>query len=126
MEDQRLLVQRSRAARALGFPRGHVRIIGIVAQSLALGRLVLLAEMRTTGFVAVERISAHQFASSKKSAKRPAFSRDWLNSSFEPSTRTFLQKSSRSSAIMPAAFFKPAALRDMPQYSHKILPNSRW
>src|SRR5207237_190487 len=66
MEDQRLLVQRSWAARALGFPRGHVRIIGIVAQSLALGRLVLLAEMRTTGFVAVERISAHQFAEFKE------------------------------------------------------------
>src|SRR5215831_7873361 len=66
IEDEWLLVQRSGAARTLEFPCGDVRKVGVVAQGLTIGRLVLLAEMTAAGFVAVQRISTHQFAKFEK------------------------------------------------------------
>ena len=65
--------------------------------------------------------------SSKKSATRPAFSSDWLRLSAVPSTFTLRQKSSlAASRIRSIAFFRPSSVRSMPQYSHMMLPSSRW
>ena len=64
--------------------------------------------------------------SSKKSATRPARSSDWLRLSAVPSTFTLRQKSSRSDRIRSMAFFRPSSVRSMPQYSHMMLPSSRW
>src|SRR3954467_4258541 len=44
------------------FPGRHVGEVLVVAFRLALLRLVLLSEMATTALVAVQRITAHQFA----------------------------------------------------------------
>ena len=64
--------------------------------------------------------------SSKKSATRPAFSSDWLRLSAVPSTLTLRQKSSRRVRIRSIAFLSPSSVRSMPQYSHMMLPSSRW
>src|SRR6266511_1729599 len=65
-------------------------------------------------------------ANSRQSETRPAFSSDWLNVSFSPSTRTSAWNSARSGGISPSAFFRLSALRSMPQFSHSTLPSSRW
>src|SRR5215467_9302164 len=62
VKDQRLLVQCIRLPSAFELPSRHVRIISIVPQSFAVGRLIFLAKMSATGFVAVQRVHAHQFA----------------------------------------------------------------
>ena len=64
--------------------------------------------------------------SSKKSATRPAFSSDWFRLSAVPSTFTLRQKSSLSVRIRSIAFLRPSSVRSMPQYSHMMLPSSRW
>ena len=66
-------------------------------------------------------------ASSKKSATRPAFSSDWFNSS--PAAQHLARRARTPRAApesSPARASGPAALRDMPQYSHISLPSSRW
>jgi hypothetical protein len=70
---QRLFVQDGRLAHAAIFPGGGVGIMLVVALRFAFGGLIFLAEMAAAGFVALQRVEAHQFASSKKSATRPAF-----------------------------------------------------
>jgi hypothetical protein len=64
--------------------------------------------------------------SSRKSATRPAFSRDWFRLAPSPSTVTFRQYSSRSAGIFWRAVSRPFRLRAIPQHSHMILPSSLW
>ena len=59
------------------FPRGHVGEVLVVAQRLAVGRLMLDAEVSAARLLAVERIAGTSArASSRKSATRPACSSD--------------------------------------------------
>ncbi len=44
----------------LKFPREHRGVVFVVAERLALGRLVFFAKMRAARFVALERVGAHQ------------------------------------------------------------------
>src|SRR5439155_10175483 len=60
LERQQLLVQFRRLAFPRVFPGRDKGEVLVVAQSLAVRRLVLLAEVGAAGFVAAERIGAHQ------------------------------------------------------------------
>jgi len=51
---------------ALEFPRKHCCMIFIVAQRLAIGRLMFLSEMRAGGFIALQRVHAHQLSEFQK------------------------------------------------------------
>src|SRR5579883_238431 len=65
LEPQRLLIEKRRIA-AVVLPRRDVAEAGVVAQRLPVGSLVLLAEMRAAGFVAVQRVDAHQLGQFKE------------------------------------------------------------
>src|SRR5438034_5663699 len=51
---------------ALKFPRENCGMIFIVAERLAVGCLMLLAEMRAGGFIALQRVHAHQLRELQK------------------------------------------------------------
>jgi hypothetical protein len=59
--NERFLVQFP-IANALEFPRGDVGKVIVIALGFAVGRLIFDAEMAATGFFAVKRIAAEQFA----------------------------------------------------------------
>src|SRR5205085_2917214 len=50
------------AAFSLPLPCGNIGEVFVIAQGLALRRLTLHSEMSATGFHALERIDAHEFA----------------------------------------------------------------
>src|ERR1700678_3494982 len=59
-ERQRLLIENRGLIFAGELPRGDVAEIFIVAPSLAVRRLIFFSKMRTAGFVAIQRVDAHQ------------------------------------------------------------------
>ena len=59
-ESQRLFVQLGGVAHAAEAPGGGIAVVLIVAESFAIGRLVFLAEVAASGFVALQGIQAHQ------------------------------------------------------------------
>src|SRR5580658_323341 len=61
IEMQWFLKQLWRLVVALILPGRHVRILRVVAQGLAIRRLILLAEVAAAGFVAFQRVETHQF-----------------------------------------------------------------
>src|SRR5262249_36057849 len=61
-EVQRLLVELGFVADTLPLPGRDVRVVLVVAQRLAVGRLVLLAEVPAAALVAPERVEHHQLA----------------------------------------------------------------
>ena len=61
-EGERLLVQDRRLVRPGIFPGRDVAVLVVVAQRFAVRSLKLLAEMSAAGFVALQRIQAHQLA----------------------------------------------------------------
>ena len=84
------------AAFASEWGANSARRMFIFLQNQALGSVPLVFAIFIAAHVPQDSLrcsaSLHiNSPSSKKSATRPAFSRDWLNSSFEPSTRTLLQ-----------------------------------
>ena len=108
-------------------PRGDVREVVVVAERLAVLGLVLDPEVPAAALLAVAGVAARAARRTRGSRRPgPAFSSDWLNVSFSPSTRTSDQNSSRSAGISPSALSRLSALRAMPQLSHMILPSSRW
>src|SRR5512143_1175789 len=60
LEGERLLVRPRGGAHAFPLPGGRVGEAGIVALRLAVGGLVLLAEMPAAGFLALQGVLAHQ------------------------------------------------------------------
>src|SRR5207244_2966630 len=60
LELQLLFVEHRLAADAGELPRGDVRIILVVAQRFAVGRLALLAEVAAARFAAVQRVEGEQ------------------------------------------------------------------
>jgi hypothetical protein len=88
---------------------------------------VLLAEVSAAGLLAVERVDGTSAAaSSKKSATRWTFSSELLSELPAPTTLTSDSNSAFSAGISESAFSRPTRLRAMPQWSHMILPSSRW
>ena len=63
---QRLFGQIPRLARTGVAPRCDVAEVFVVALGLAIGSLVLLAEMAAAGFVAFQRVDAQQLAEFEK------------------------------------------------------------
>ena len=61
VEGERLFGESGGAAFSLVAPGGDVGVVLVVAEGFAFGRLILFAEMAAAGFVAVERVEAHQF-----------------------------------------------------------------
>src|SRR5262249_48290806 len=51
---------------ALELPRENCRMIFIVAERLAVGGLMFLAGMRACGFIALQRVDAHQLRELQK------------------------------------------------------------
>src|SRR5215475_11457624 len=60
LEMQLFAMQFRRVTVALKLPRKHRGVILIVAARLAFGSLMFLAEMRTSRFIPLERVNAHQ------------------------------------------------------------------
>src|SRR5438477_4272176 len=60
-----------RLAIASEFPREHCCMTFVVAERLAVGRLMLLAKMPTSRFVALERVPAHQLGEFEEIGNAP-------------------------------------------------------
>ena len=60
-EVQLFAMQFRRLTIALKFPREHSCMVLVVSERFAIGRLMLLAEMRAGRFVTLQRVNAHQF-----------------------------------------------------------------
>src|SRR5271157_1118158 len=65
VELQRFLHQVGAIAVATVPPGGHVAVELVVAQGLTLVRLIFLAEVSATGFIALTRVDAHQLGQLK-------------------------------------------------------------
>src|SRR5208282_49487 len=61
IEGERLFSESGGATFSLVFPGGDVGVVGVVAHRLALGCLIPFAEVTTAGFLAVQRVQAHEF-----------------------------------------------------------------
>lgn len=70
-EMQLFAMQFRRLTVTLKFPREHSCMALVVSECFAIGRLMFLAEMRAGRFVALERVSAHQFGELEKIRDAP-------------------------------------------------------
>src|ERR1700757_505059 len=61
LEMQRFSMQFWRLTVALKFPREYRRMVLVVAERFAIGRLMFLAEMCPGGFVTLQGVNAHEF-----------------------------------------------------------------
>ena len=125
-EGERLLVPGGRLPVTGVLPGRDVGEVLVVAAGFTLG--VWYSRRKWPPHDSLRSRASRQISSpsSRKSATRPAFSSDWLKEAPSPRTRTLFQNSSRSAGIFSSAVLRPSAVRAMPQYSHKILPSSRW
>ena len=62
LEMQLFAMQFRRLTIALKFPRKHSCMAFVVSERFTIGRLMLLAEMRSGRFVTLQRVNAHQFS----------------------------------------------------------------
>src|ERR1017187_221021 len=73
VEMQRLFVQLGRLALAPILPGRHARILIVVAEGLAIGRLIFLAEVAAAGFVALQRVEAYELGQFEEVADAAGF-----------------------------------------------------
>src|SRR6266700_4195073 len=93
-----------RLAIASEFPREHCCMTFVVAERLAVGRLMLLAKMPTSRFVALERVPAHQLGEFEEIGNAPG--------AFEGLVKIFV--TAQDAHILPEFF------------SQRRRPSSRW
>src|ERR1039457_7365511 len=73
IEMQRLFVQLGRLALAAILPGRHVRILIVVGEGLAIGRLIFLAEVAAAGIVWLQRGAAYELCPVEEIAPRGRF-----------------------------------------------------
>src|SRR6266480_5198278 len=71
LEMQRFAMEFRRLPIALKFPRKHSGMVFVVAECLAIGGLMFLAEMPASRFVALERVRTHQLSKFEKIGDAP-------------------------------------------------------
>src|SRR6266542_6994682 len=71
LEMQRFALQFWELRSALKFPCEHCCVTFVVAERLAIGRLMFLAKMRASRFVALKRVPAHQLGEFEEIGNAP-------------------------------------------------------
>jgi hypothetical protein len=71
LEMQRFAMEFRQLPIALKFPSKHCGMVFVVAECLAIGGLMFLAEMPASRFVALERVHAHQLSEFEKIGDTP-------------------------------------------------------
>src|SRR5882724_495943 len=71
LEMQLFAMQFRRLTVTLKFPRKHSCMALVVSERFAIGRLMLLAEMRAGRFVTLQRVNAHQLGEFEKIRDAP-------------------------------------------------------
>ena len=107
-------------------PGRGIREVLVIARGFAVGRLVLLAEMAAAALVALQRVQAHQFGQFEEVGHAARLFERLVQLLARAQHLHVPPELLAQFGNLFQRLLQAARVRAMPQYSHMILPSSRW